>query len=148
MLPVTWERCGVTMANDHCDNVWKTSRESRSKIVAFPTRRQRSSCVNEAKSEAPSVPVGSATSLGMFSIDVRKDLAGHVLVFGRPTRKRAGTCLRVPLCQADRRRLEKRVAGSLAMGVSALLEWALDELGRQGVTIEAQLTDAAPPACR
>ena len=136
------------MANDHRGNVWKTSRESRSKIVAFPTRRQRSAGVNEAKSEAPSVPAGSAPSLGMFSIGVRKDLAGHVLVFGRPTRTRAGTCLRVPICQTDRRRLEKRVAGSLAMGVSALLDWALDELGRQGVTIEARPTDAAPPPCR
>ena len=75
---------------------------------------------------------------GMFSISVRNDPAGRVVIMGKSTRKRAKTLLNVPICQATRRRLDEQFVGSLLMATSALIEWALDELRRQGVTLEVQ----------
>lgn len=73
----------------------------------------------------------------MFSIDTREGMA-EVVIMGKPTRKRAVTMLNVPISGALRDRLNKRIVGSVAMGSSALLEWALEELERQQVSIQAQ----------
>lgn len=82
---------------------------------------------------APQAPVN------LFSTTTREDPAGRVIVMGKATRKRAKAFLNIPLCQATKERLEKRLVGSLAMGTGALIEWALEELTRQGVSLEAQL---------
>jgi hypothetical protein len=63
--------------------------------------------------------------------------AGRVMVMGKANRKQAEACINIPLCRATRDRLDDKLVGSLAMGTSALIEWALKELSRQGVTIEA-----------
>ncbi len=73
----------------------------------------------------------------MFTIDTRSGSA-EVVIMGKPTRKRAVTMLNIPISEALRRRLQERIIGSMAMGSSALLEWALEELERQRVSIEAQ----------
>ena len=74
----------------------------------------------------------------MFSIETRHDNAGRIIVVGRPTRKRAQAFLNIPISDETRRRLDTQVVGSLAMGTSALLEWALQELQRRGISIEAR----------
>lgn len=74
----------------------------------------------------------------MFSITTRADPTGRVVVIGRASRKRADTFLNIPLCQATRERIEEQLVGSLAMGTGALIEWALEELKRQGITLEAR----------
>jgi hypothetical protein len=89
--------------------------------------------VTLAPSLEPEAPVN------MFSITTREDPAGRILVMGKASRKRAKTFLNIPLGQATKERLEARLVGSLAMGTSALIEWALDELTRQGVTLEARV---------
>lgn len=73
----------------------------------------------------------------MFTIDTREGNA-EVVIMGKPTRKRAVTMLNIPISGALRARLQERVVGSVAMGSSALLEWALEELERQCVSIQAQ----------
>lgn len=73
----------------------------------------------------------------MFSIEIRKDSAGHVIVVGKATRKRATTFVNIPVSNGLRKRLDNKIVGSLAMGAGAVLEWALDELDRQGISIEA-----------
>lgn len=73
----------------------------------------------------------------MFSIEIREDSAGHVIVVGKATRKRATTFVNIPVSKGLRQRLDNKIVGSLAMGAGAVLEWALDELGRQGISIEA-----------
>lgn len=89
----------------------------------------------ESEPENPHSPSPTET---MFSIEARQDTAGRVVVIGRPTRKRAGAFLNIPISQELRKRLDKQVVGSLAMGTSALLEWALQELQRRGISIEAR----------
>lgn len=78
----------------------------------------------------------------MFTISVAADDAqgteGTVRIVGRPSRKCAGAFVCIPISQELRSQLGKRIVGSLAMGTSALLQWALQELERQGVSIEAQ----------
>jgi hypothetical protein len=74
----------------------------------------------------------------MFSIDVRNDPEGRVVIMGRPTRKRANAFLNIPICQQTRRRLDEQLVGSLSMATSALIEWALDELKRQRVALEVR----------
>jgi hypothetical protein len=76
----------------------------------------------------------------MFTIATRDDSAGRVMVMGKPTRKGADTFVNIPLCRGTRDRLGEKLVGSLAMGTSALIEWALEELTRQGITLEAQAT--------
>lgn len=73
----------------------------------------------------------------MFIIDTREGSA-EVVIMGKPTRKRAVTMLNIPISGSLRARLQERVVGSVAMGSSALLEWALEELERQRVSIQAQ----------
>ena len=51
----------------------------------------------------------------MFSIEARQDPSGCLMVMG-----------------------DERVIGSLAMGTGALLEWALDELKRHSISLEAR----------
>ncbi|MGF1614970.1 MAG: hypothetical protein ACFCVA_13985 [Gammaproteobacteria bacterium] len=80
---------------------------------------------------------GSRASAYMFSITTRRDSAGRVMVVGKPTRRRADVLVNIPLCRATRERLNEKLVGSLAMGTSALIEWALEELTRQGITLEA-----------
>ncbi|MFZ0255693.1 MAG: hypothetical protein WAN46_08615 [Gammaproteobacteria bacterium] len=77
----------------------------------------------------------------MFSIDTRPDPTGRVIIIGRPTRKRAEAFLNIPISDHTRKRLDEQVIGSLAMGTSALLEWALQELQRRGITVEARLQE-------
>lgn len=73
----------------------------------------------------------------MFSIEIRENSAGHIIVVGKATRKRATTFVNIPVSKELRRRLDSKIVGSLAMGAGAILEWALDELDRQGISIEA-----------
>lgn len=79
-----------------------------------------------------------STDESMFSIGTRPDNTGRVIVIGRPTRKRAEAFLNIPISEHTRKRLDEQVVGSLAMGTSALLEWALQELQRRGISIEAR----------
>lgn len=74
----------------------------------------------------------------MFAIETRKESSGQVIVVGRATRKRAKTFINIPVSQSLRKRLDAQIVGSLAMGAGALLEWAIEELKRQGITIEAR----------
>ena len=75
----------------------------------------------------------------MFAIHMTaEDAQGTVRIVGRPSRKCAGAFVNIPISQEMRNQLGKRIVGSLAMGTSALLQWALEELERQGVSIEAQ----------
>lgn len=80
----------------------------------------------------------AGTAESMFSIETRHDSAGRVIVIGRPTRKRAEAFLNIPISDDTRKRLDEQVVGSLAMGTSALLEWALQELQRRRISIEAR----------
>ena len=74
----------------------------------------------------------------MFSIEARQDPSGQVIVMGKATRKRATSFINIPISAELRERLDERVIGSLAMATGALLEWALDELKRQGISLEAR----------
>nr|MBS0019468.1 hypothetical protein [Gammaproteobacteria bacterium] len=74
----------------------------------------------------------------MFSIETRQDSSGRVLVAGKATRKHAASFINIPVSAQLRERLDQQVVGSLAMGTGALLEWALDELERQGISLEAR----------
>ncbi|MGF1613457.1 MAG: hypothetical protein ACFCVA_05965 [Gammaproteobacteria bacterium] len=79
------------------------------------------------------------TAAHMFIINMTpEDIRGTVRIVGRPSRKNAGAFVNIPVSQEMRNQLGKRIVGSLAMGTSALLQWALQELERQGVSIEAQ----------
>jgi len=75
----------------------------------------------------------------MFTISMApEDAQGIVRIVGRPSRKGAGAFVNILISPELRNQLGKRIVGSLAMGTSALLQWALQELERQGVSIEAQ----------
>lgn len=74
----------------------------------------------------------------MFSIEARQDPWGQVIVMGQATRKRAKRFINIPVSDELRERLDKQLVCSLAMGTGTLLQWALDELERQGISIEAR----------
>lgn len=74
----------------------------------------------------------------MFSIGVRSDLDGRVVIMGKPSRKHANAFLNIPISQQTRHRLDEQLVGSLSMATSALIEWALNELKRQAVTLEVR----------
>lgn len=93
----------------------------------LPTRRGR-----PRKRKAPEA---------MFAIDIHKNEQGRLVVVGRASRRRATTFVNVPVSADLRRRLDERIIGSMAMGTGALLQWALDELDRQGVSVEARPND-------
>ncbi len=78
---------------------------------------------------------------GMFLVETRRGNAGQVVVVGKATRKRAKTFANIPVTESLRTRLDSKIVGSLAMGTSALLEWAIEELDRQGISIEARIRD-------
>lgn len=78
---------------------------------------------------------------GMFLIETRPGSAGQIVVVGKATRKRAKTFVNIPVTKSLRRRLDTKIVGSLAMGTSALLEWAIEELDRQGISIEARVRE-------
>jgi hypothetical protein len=92
----------------------------------------------EREMSPPSPPSEPSPPDYLFAITVRDDPAGRVIMIGKPSRKRADVLLNVPLCPTTKEQLEERLEGSLAMGTSALIEWALTELTRQGITLEAQ----------
>jgi hypothetical protein len=73
----------------------------------------------------------------MFTITTvpKKDDAA-VYIVGRPSRAHATRFLNIPLSQALKERLKTQMVGSIAMGAGALLEWALQELDRKGISLE------------
>jgi hypothetical protein len=75
---------------------------------------------------------------GMFVINTREDSAGRVIVIGKASRRRATTFLNIPISKELRDALDNQIVGSLAMGAGALLEWALVELKRQRLSLEAR----------
>ncbi|MGF1615919.1 MAG: hypothetical protein ACFCVA_18975 [Gammaproteobacteria bacterium] len=77
----------------------------------------------------------------MFTIEVVQDDASRVIVMGRPSRRRASTFINIPISSELRDRLGDQVLGSLAMGTGALIEWALQELQRQGASIKVMPRD-------
>nr|MBS0019552.1 hypothetical protein [Gammaproteobacteria bacterium] len=85
---------------------------------------------------------GRDGELGMFVIETRPGgTQSQVVVVGKATRKRAKTFINIPISESLRKRLDTQIIGSLAMGTGALLEWALEELKRQGISIEARVRD-------
>ncbi len=71
----------------------------------------------------------------MFSIEARNDEAGLIIIVGKASRKQAATFLNIPVSAKTHKRLEDQIIGSLAMGTSGLIDWALDELNRQGISL-------------
>jgi hypothetical protein len=82
--------------------------------------------------------VADVDSGRMFLITAHADSHPRVLVVGRPSRKKAETFINVPVSAELRTRLGERITGSLAMGTAALLEWALDEIEKQKVSLSAE----------
>lgn len=80
----------------------------------------------------------SLIQTGMFLINTREDSAGRVIVIGKASRRRATTFLNIPISKELRDALDTQIVGSLAMGAGALLEWALRELKRQKLSLEAR----------
>lgn len=74
----------------------------------------------------------------MFTIDTQKNGQGRLVIVGKASRRRATTFVNVPVSADLRKRLDDRIIGSMAMGTGALLQWALDELDRQGISVEAR----------
>lgn len=90
-------------------------------------------------SPAPDLAMEKADAgKGMFMIEASQDGAGRVIVMGKPSRKGASTFINVPISAELRDRLGVQVLGSLAMGTGALIEWALEELQRQGISIKVK----------
>jgi hypothetical protein len=97
---------------------------------------------NEAAAGLSSmVPSNDQGENKMFDIEARQDDDGRVVVVGRSSRKRATRLINIPISQALKSRLDKRVVGSLSMATAALLQWAFDELERQKISIEARPQD-------
>lgn len=88
------------------------------------------------KSARDSVAQRTTSESGMFTIEATQDGAGRVIVMGRPSRKHANTFINIPISGELRDQLGEQVLGSLAMGTGALIEWALGELQRQGISIK------------
>ena len=75
---------------------------------------------------------------GMFAITTgAANARPEVVVVGCSSRKHATTSLNIPVSQEFKDQLKAHVVGSMAMGTGALLKWALQELGRQGISLEA-----------
>ena len=74
----------------------------------------------------------------VFHITMREDDAASVFMIGRANRKHTIGYLNIPVGRNLRERLERQIVGSLAMGVSGLLEWALAEIERKQVSLEIQ----------
>ncbi|MGC1955894.1 MAG: hypothetical protein WA970_25665 [Gammaproteobacteria bacterium] len=74
----------------------------------------------------------------MFALEIHKNGQGRLVMVGKASRKRATTFVNIPVSADLRKRLDERIIGSMAMGTGALLQWALDELDRQGISVEAQ----------
>ena len=87
--------------------------------------------------ELESLPA-SALESDVFDVAIRPDHAGRVIVMGRPSRKHTTGFLNIPIGRNARERLDRQIVGSLAMGVSGLLEWALKELERKHIALEIQ----------
>lgn len=93
---------------------------------------------DKTQTDTPSPSDQSSLANGMFSIGVRSDLDGRVVIMGKPSRKHANAFLNIPISQQTRHRLDEQLVGSLSMATSALIEWALNELKRQAVTLEVR----------
>jgi hypothetical protein len=74
----------------------------------------------------------------MFAIEIHPAEQGPLVVVSRPTDRQTHQLLNVPLSRMTRERLARHLVGSIPMGTSALLEWGLQELERQGITLEVQ----------
>ena len=75
----------------------------------------------------------------MYQYNTRTDYAGKVSIVGRVSRPVMITQLNIPVTPALHHRLREAIDGSLATGGGALIDWALDELERQGISLEARL---------
>lgn len=75
----------------------------------------------------------------VFHIQTRKDDVPRVLVIGRASRKHTTRYVSIPIGESVRERLEKQIVGSLAMGLSGLLEWALRELELKRISLEVKI---------
>jgi hypothetical protein len=74
----------------------------------------------------------------MFNKTIRQNDEGQVIIVGKRKPKDIETILNIPISIELQRNLRERIVGSLSLGSAALLEWALDELERQSISIEAQ----------
>lgn len=74
----------------------------------------------------------------VFKITTRGNDTGRVIMIGRSNRKNTTGYLNIPIGAQMRERLRQQIVGSLAMGVSGLLEWALAELERKQIALEMQ----------
>ena len=81
------------------------------------------------------------TNSTMFTVEVKKNGQGKVVIVGKRGRRLSTGFVNVPVSAELRKRLGERVIGSMAMGTGALLQWALDEIDRHGVSIEARPND-------
>jgi hypothetical protein len=97
-------------------------------IANSNTTSQRQTRIPEETSSAPH----------MFSVSVRENNRGQIIIVGRPTRKGAKSFVNIPVTPELHQRLVGHMVGSLAMGTAALIEWALDELESKGISIEAR----------
>lgn len=76
--------------------------------------------------------------LFMFDKVTRYDDEGRVVILGKSKRKGAAAILNIPISAELHQKLRERVVGSMSIGAAVLLEWALDELERRCISIEAQ----------
>jgi hypothetical protein len=76
-----------------------------------------------------------AASMSTITTVPKKDDVA-VYIVGRPSRAHATSALNIPVSQALKDRLKTQLVGSIAMGAGALLEWALQELERRGISLE------------
>lgn len=74
----------------------------------------------------------------VFKIMTRQGDTGRVIIIGRASRKHTVGYLNIPIGSNVRQRLNRQIVGSLAMGISGLLEWALAELERKHISLEIQ----------
>ena len=75
----------------------------------------------------------------MYQYQIRHDDPGTVSIVGRISRKDSPAFVTIPVTRELHSRLYNAIDGSMATGGAALLSWALDELERQGISLEARL---------
>lgn len=89
-----------------------------------------------AKIEERPAPL-APNAFPMFNKTTRQDDEGQVVIVGKCKPKDLDGILNIPISIELQRSLKERIVGSLSLGSAALLEWALDELDRQCICIEA-----------
>jgi hypothetical protein len=112
-------------------------KESASLAYADISPVEDNNSLNLVETSPETLPVGTFES-DVFHITTREDVKPRVLVIGRPSRKHTTGYLNIPIGRSVRDRLQEQIVGSLAMGVSGLLEWALEELERKRISLEIQ----------